>query len=108
MRIGDILRHANHSPDLKVGSVKCFDLYIIVLVLISKDLGNKQICWTILANLWPTSGTVWEGVLRVSGQYLEGVLSVSGGYLKGNYVMSKWYRVSHKKVYPFSSFLLKI
>ena len=59
MRIGDILRHTNHSPDLKVGSVKCFDLYIIVLVLISKDLGNKQICWTILANLWPTSGTVW-------------------------------------------------
>ena len=58
MGIGDIFRHTNHSPDLKVGSVKCFDLYIIEFVLISKDLWNKQICWTILANLWPTLGTV--------------------------------------------------
>ena len=78
MRIGDILRHTNHSPDLKVGSAKCFDLYIIVFVLISKDLGNKQICWTILANLWPTSGTVCTIRFLVCSLVVQGVPKKGG------------------------------
>ena len=58
----DFQRHTKCNPDLIIGSVKCFDLYIFLLVFISKDLGYKQICWTILVNLCPTSGTVWRGV----------------------------------------------
>ena len=56
----DFQHHTKCNPDLIIGSVKCFDLYIFLLVFISKDLGYKQICWTILVNLCPTSGTVLE------------------------------------------------
>ena len=54
----DFQRHTKCNPDLIIGSVKCFDFYIFLLVLISKDLRYKQICWTILVNICPTSGAV--------------------------------------------------
>ena len=54
----DIMGEGNYI-DLEIGSLKCFDFYIFLLALISKDLRSKEICSANLANLCPSSGTAY-------------------------------------------------
>ena len=43
------MHHLKHALDLEIASVKCFNVYIFLVALISKDLRSKQICWAIWA-----------------------------------------------------------